>query len=368
MKKILKVFADETVLCAAALLAMASCFLVPPDRGYFDYINWDTLVVLFCLMAVMAGLRELGLFRRLAEGLLRRLKNRRGLTLTLIALCFMSSMLITNDVALITFVPLAIMIFDMEGRTDSMCLTVTLMTVAANLGSMLTPIGNPQNLYIYSVSDMGLGEFVATVAPYAAFSAVLLALSALTVRNLPVRVELEGGGAEIKRFDLAYFGALFVLCVLAVAKLVSIWVLLPAVVIAVAVKNWRLLLRVDYSLLATFLAFFVFIGNMGRFEPFKNAVLSVLDGHVLGVSAGLSQVISNVPAALLLGGFTTDWRDLLVGVNIGGLGTLIASMASLISYKQVARRSPELKGKYLGVFTLWNVLFLAALLLLTVLV
>ena len=289
------------------------------------------------------------------------------LTLTLIALCFFGSMLITNDVALITFVPLALLIAELEGRNDGLCLTVTLMTIAANLGSMLTPIGNPQNLYIYSVSGLSLDEFTATVAPYALLSAVLLAAAAFRGKDSPVAVELNSRKKEIERFDLVYYLFLFAGCVLAVAKMLSIWTLLP-VVIAVAVKNWRLLLKPDYSLLATFLCFFVFIGNMGRFEPFKNAVLSVLEGHVLLVSAALSQVISNVPAALLLGGFTTDWRALLVGVNIGGLGTLIASMASLISYKHLARRAPALKGRYFRTFTLWNLGFLAVLLLLAVII
>ena len=363
-KKILSFLKEETVLCVSAALALVSCFLVPPDSGYAAYINWDTIVVLFCLMTVTAGLSELGVFRALAETLLRRLKSRRMLTLTLVALCFFGSMLITNDVALITFVPLALLIAELEGGDDSLCLTVTLMTIAANLGSMLTPIGNPQNLYIYSVSGLSLGAFTATVAPYALLSAALLTAAALRGKNAPVKVELSDGKKGLDRFDLVYFLFLFAGCILAVAKLLSIWTLLPVVAVAVAIKNWRLLLKPDYSLLATFLCFFVFIGNMGRFEPFKNAVLSVLEGHVLLVSAALSQVISNVPAALLLGGFTTRWRELLVGVNIGGLGTLIASMASLISYKHLARRAPALKGRYFRTFTLWNLGFLAALLLL----
>ena len=360
--KIVTFFKEETVLAVSAVLAVASCFLVPPDREYLSYINWDTIVVLFCLMTVVAGLSELGVFRVLAEGLLHRLKTRRALTAALTALCFLSSMLITNDVALITFVPLAILLLDLEGG-GPLCLTVTLMTVAANLGSMLTPIGNPQNLYLYSVSGMSLGEFTLTVAPFAALSALLLALSTLLVKNTPVEVDVHGGKPSMRKADLAFYGVLFLLCVLTVAKLLPIWLLLPVVAAAVALKNRRLLLKPDYSLLATFACFFIFIGNMGRFAPFRNAVLSVLEGHVLTVSAALSQVISNVPAALLLGSFTTQWKPLLLGVNIGGLGTLIASMASLISYKHLARHAPKLKGKYLLTFTLWNVLFLAALLL-----
>ncbi len=362
MKKVLGFLKDETVLSVSAALALISCFLVPPDREYLGYINIDTLGTLFCLMAVMAGFRKLGVFQRLAQGLLGKIKNERGLTLTLTALCFFCSMVITNDVALITFVPLAILIADMEDRESSLVLTVTLMTVAANLGSILTPIGNPQNLYIYSVSGMGMGEFVLSMLPYAAGAAVLLVVFTLIfVKNSPVNVTIKDRPPEMSKFDLCWFSALFLLCILSVAKLIPVTVLLPVIIVAVAVRDWRLILKVDYSLLATFLCFFIFIGNMGRFAPFKNAVLSVLQGHVLPVSVGLSQIISNVPAALLLGGFTEDWKELLTGVNLGGLGTLIASMASLISYKHLSRHSPSLKGRYLLIFTAVNAAFLAIL-------
>ena len=362
MKKVLRFFKDETVLCVSGVLALISCFLVPPDREYLGYINVDTLGVLFCLMAVMAGFRKLGVFDRLARGLLERIKSERALTLTLLDLCFFGSMVITNDVALITFVPLALMIADMTGGKGSLILTVTLMTVAANLGSILTPIGNPQNLYIYSVSGMRLGEFFLSMLPYAAGAAALLVVAVLLfVKNRPVSVAMTGRPPEMSKFELCWFSVLFLLCVLSVAKLIPVTVLLPVIIVAVALRDWRLILRVDYGLLATFLCFFIFIGNMGRFEPFRNAVLSVLSGHVLPVSVGLSQVISNVPAALLLGGFTDEWRQLLTGVNLGGLGTLIASMASLISYKHLSRHSPELKGRYLLIFTAVNVVFLALL-------
>lgn len=362
MKKVIVFFKDETVLCISAVLALVSCFLVPPDRAYLGYINVDTLGVLFCLMAVMAGFRKLGVFQRLASLLLGRLRSARALTLTLLALCFFGSMLITNDVALITFVPLALLISDMSGREGSLAYTVTLMTVAANLGSILTPIGNPQNLYIYSVSGMGLGEFVLTMLPYAAASAVLLVLCVLLgIKNTPVDVSMDDHPPKLAGLDLAWFSVLFVLCILSVAKLIPVTYLLIIIIIAVALRDWRLLLKVDYALLATFLCFFVFIGNMGRFDPFKNAVLSILSGHVLPVSLGLSQVISNVPAALLLGGFTDDWQALLTGVNLGGLGTLIASMASLISFKLLSRHSPQSKGRYLLIFTAVNLLFLAVL-------
>lgn len=362
MKKLLTFVKTEPVLSASAALALISCFLVPPDRGYVSYINYDTVIILFCLMVVVAGFRKLGVFTLMARRLSSGIRDQRTLTLTLTAMCFFGSMLITNDVALITFVPLALLVLELEGREDGMCLTVALMTAAANLGSMLTPIGNPQNLYIYAVSGLSLGDFVLTVLPYAALSAALLAGTCLVfVKPAPVSVELEGDVPRPGTAAIVFLAALFILCLLTVAKLLSPFILLPVVLAAVAVWDWRLLKSADYGLLLTFVCFFVFIGNMGRFAPFKNAVLSVLEGHVLPVSAALSQVISNVPAALLLGGFTREWRELLVGVNIGGLGTLIASMASLISYKQLTAKAPERKGEYFRLFTVMNFAYLAVL-------
>ena len=250
-----------------------------------------------------------------------------------------------------------------------MVITVTLMTVAANLGSILTPIGNPQNLYIYSVSGLTLGEFVLTMLPYAALSALLLAGCCLVlIRPEQVSVRLEEADAPLRAGDTVFYLVLFAVCTLSVAKLLPTPALLAITVLAVGIRDRRLLLRADWGLLATFLCFFVFIGNMGRFPPFRDAVLSALEGRVLPVSAALSQVISNVPAALLLGGFTDSWRELLVGVNLGGLGTLIASMASLISFKQISKRAPERRGRYILVFTAVNLAFLAVLLALAALI
>ena len=364
LKKLWNFFRRETVLSLAFILAVLSCFLVPPDGQYPGYLDKDTLLTLFCLMTVMAGFQEMGLFRRVGQTLLRRIRSQRQLALMLVFLCFFSSMLITNDVSLLTFVPLGLLLSDLTGMDALLCRTVTLMTIAANLGSMLTPIGNPQNLYLYSVSGISLGAFLAVTLPYTVLSGVLLALSVfLCYRGTPVAAGDTGGETEpLDRRRLLGWLVLFAVCLLEVLGVVPAEVMLAVILAAVLVVNRKLLLRVDYSLLATFVCLFVFIGNMKRFPAFHSLVAQVLEGHVRLASVGISQIISNVPAALLLSGFTDAWEDLLVGTNIGGLGTLIASMASLISYKQMARRSGDIRGKYLGVFTLWNVIFLAILL------
>ncbi len=361
-KRIAEFVRRETVLSVAAVLAAVSCFFVTPDEEYLGYIDFRTLILLFCLMAVMAGFKQMGVFRILSAGLLQRVKSGRGLTLCLVFLCFFGSMIITNDVSLVTFVPFGLLALEMAGMEKQICAAVTFMTIGANLGSMLTPIGNPQNLYLYGRSGVSAVSFMALMLPYAALSALLLAGAVfLTFRRETVSCQVERPAAPPKQRLILYL-ALFAVCILTVSGVLPEGVLLVIVLAAVLADRKELLAGVDYGLLLTFAAFFVFIGNMGRLPQFCAFLESVLTGNERIAAVAASQVISNVPAALLLSGFTDEWRELIIGTNLGGLGTLIASMASLISYKQIAVRHPEKKGSYLAVFTLWNAVFLAVLL------
>lgn len=361
-KRVLSFLKKETVLTISGVLASISCLFVTPDAEYISYIDMHTILILFCLMAVIAGLKDMGLFQTVGETLLKKIHSQRQVVIVLVFLCFGSSMLITNDVALITFVPLAILILKMAGMESSLCSIITLMTIAANLGSMLTPIGNPQNLYLYSTSGMGLVDFLLLMLPYTLLAAILLFVCVWShFRTTKVSVQLSQTETSLNRFRLIYYLILFGLCLLAVAKLCPIWILFVIILVAVIKDNWKLLGKIDYSLLATFIFFFVFIGNMGRFPAFREFLMNILQGHVKPMAVLSSQVISNVPATLLLSGFTNEWNSLIIGTNLGGLGTLIASMASLISYKQVAQNYPESKGRYLLIFTFWNLVFLAIL-------
>ena len=359
MKNIISFLKKEIVLTISGILAICSCFLVHPDMEYAGYIDWHTILILFCLMAVMAGFKDIGLFQYTGESLLKKIGSERGVVCVLVFLCFLSSMLITNDVALITFVPLALLILNMAKMEASICYIIALMTIAANLGSMLTPIGNPQNLYLYSTSGLSLGNFLMLMLPYTVISGILL-LAGIFVRfkGVNVNVSLPESNAAMNSKRILYYGVLFVLCLLAVAKICPIGILFAIIFVAVLIDNRKLLFEIDYCLLLTFIFFFVFIGNMGRFPAFRDFLSSILEGRVTLVSVLSSQVISNVPAALLLSGFTNDWSSLIIGTNLGGLGTLIASMASLISYKQLAHNYPDKKGSYMAIFTISNILFL----------
>ncbi len=374
-KSIAEFFKKETVLCIAAILAMASMFLVPPDNGYKEYIDYNVLGLLFSLMVVTSGLGELGVFDKIAHVILKKANSLRSLCLLMVALCFFASMLITNDVALLTFVPFTILLLSMAGLSEYTVAIVVYETVAANLGSMLTPVGNPQNLYLYTASGMGLAEFLRITAPITILSGVLLLGCCFFMKNKPVHIadreksvteQKKTAGGKITAYVLFY--TVFGLALLAVLKWIPVYVPFLMALCGTYIIRKGVLKKVDYCLLLTFVSFFVFIGNMGRIEAVSNMIAQLLEGRELLVAFLSSQVISNVPAAMLLSGFTTDFAALIKGTNIGGLGTLIASLASLISYKYVVQALPEKKGKYFLYFTLVNVLFAVVLLVFTFLI
>ena len=366
MKKILEFVKSETVLCASAVLAVVSTFLVPPDKTYIEYIDFRTLGLLFCLMVIMAGLRSLGVFSLIGHKLLKKAGSTRKLTLLMTLLCFFSSMFITNDVALITFVPFAIEVYGISGKKDKLATVVVLQTIAANLGSMLTPLGNPQNLYLYSLTGMGLGEFILTILPYTALSLALLVVCVFIGKDESISFTAEEKDFAPDKKLTAFYIILFVLCLLTVVRVIPWYITLAIIAVAVLIFDRRTLLKADYNLLLMFVCFFIFVGNMGKLELIRSFLTTIISGYEVVVSVICSQVISNVPAALLLSGFTDNLKGILIGVNLGGLGTLIASMASLISYKFFAASFNKEKGKYMLLFTAYNLAFLAALMILYV--
>lgn len=360
----LNYFKEEKVLTISFILAIISMFFVRPDATYMEYIDLHVLALLFCLMLLVKGFQEMGLFDVLIEKAFGKIKSSRNLGQVLIFLCFFTSMLITNDVALITFVPFAIMALQMCHQEKLMIKVIVLQTIAANLGSMLTPIGNPQNLYLYTTSGMSLGEFFSAILPLAAVSLVLLAVSTLLIPNNEIHMTLTGEKAKLEGNGL-FLGYLFLFMVnmLVVLHIIS-WI--PATIATIAgvmvLGKKHLIKEVDFSLLLTFIGFFIFVGNLGRIEFINELIATLIQSREVFAAAMFSQVLSNVPAAILLSGFTEDFASLIIGTNIGGLGTLIASMASLISYKLYAQHETADTGRYLLVFTGYNVIGLAVLL------
>ena len=378
MKNVVAFVKKEVVLCISLLLAVISACVVLPDKEYAGYIDYRTLAILFCLMIVMAGMQKMGIFSRVAQGLLRRVRSFGGLVQVLMLLCFFSGMLITNDVALITFVPFTFTVLEMMGGEQKRKLIlpiVAMQTIAANMGSMLTPIGNPQNLYLYSISGMSIGGFMLLMLPYALLSLTLLVIWGLALGKR-CSGEWKGGDCCIEEQEkepfclktvlapLAVYLCLFLLCLLTVIHVLPWQVVTGIVLAAVLVMDRRILGKADYSLLLTFVGFFIFIGNVGRIAAFRELLQNVVENREVYAAIAASQVISNVPAALLLSGFTQNYGQLIIGVNLGGLGTLIASMASLISYKYVAKEEPNRKGASSAIFSVSSVCFLIALVIL----
>mgnify|MGYP000484185250 CR=1 FL=1 len=349
--------ARETVLVVAVATALASCALVPPDAGYAAYVDWHTLALLFCLMAVVAGFRSLGVLDAAGAWLVARARTQRVVVGVLVGLAFFASMAVTNDVALITFVPLALVVLRRAGMEGRMCLVATLMTIAANLGSMFTPVGNPQNLYLFTASGMGVGEFLQLMGPYTAASGAMLTLACV----LCFRGGEARGAGGVGRFassggfasdDAADNPAMQVPPVCWTASEGSAPDCMPA-------RSANGASPASSSIESAF------PGCFSARSRKRLAVYGVLFACCLAAVGG-SQVISNVPAAVLLSEFTDQWQALIVGTNLGGLGTLIASMASLITFKAVMVGRPGIRGRYLLVFTAWNIAFLAVLLALAV--
>jgi Na+/H+ antiporter NhaD/arsenite permease-like protein len=368
-EKIIGFIKKEVVLVVATILAIVSAFVVPPTVAYMEYIDWHVLELLLCLMTVMAGLQKCGLFDKLGEALLKKTNRVWQLSLVLVMLCFFLSMLITNDVALITFVPFAIVTLEKCKQERLLIPVVVLQTVAANLGSMLTPIGNPQNLYLYNLSGMGILEFILCMLPNTLLSFVLILLSLFVIKGKGEEVRLNEGTEDqamkskndIDKKQTFVYLLLFGLSLLVVAKVAPVEIVLGIVLIVVFCLDKSVLKNVDYCLLLTFISFFIFTGNLGNIPVIRGTLQELVNGKELLIGIVASQGISNVPAALLLSGFTDNYRALLAGVNVGGLGTLIASMASLISYKILANKYNEKKGKYFRWFTVVNLIFLVIL-------
>ena len=361
MSKIKAFIKKEPVFFISALCALGTMVLIPPDKEYLGYIDFRVLCLLFCLMAVVAGFKSVGMFNALTYQLLSKIKSGKALGVTLVVLPFFSSMLVTNDVALIIFVPFTIALLLGSGCGKSIVPVIVLQTVAANLGSMATPVGNPQNLFLYSAFELSAAEFFSVTLPLTAVSLALLVPSSLFILPESVtRDELTKESVTDKK-QLLIYALLFLLSLLTVFRVIPYQATTVITVIVFAVINRKAFREVDFMLLLTFVCFFVLSENLGRTEAVREFLCSLLEKSTLLTSIGASQVISNVPAAVLLSGFTDNWRELLSGVNIGGLGTPVASLASLITLK-LYLKAPEAKiGRFMGVFTLANVIGLAVL-------
>ena len=360
-KTVSNILKKEAVLVASLIAASLTAIFVPPTVEYFSYIDYKVLMCLFCLMVVVAGLKKIKLFEATASVVALKSSNIRKLSMGIILLTYISAMFITNDVALITLVPFTIVVLDKVNENRYAILVIVLQTIAANIGSSLTPVGNPQNLFLFSYYHLGLGEFMILLAPIVFLGGILLALSTLFIEKKPIKVISEMNTNSVNNKFLIIYCMLFVLAILAVFNIVPFILAGVILVLVVAIIDKKLFVQIDYSLLITFIGFFIFVGNVSKIHIIEKFLSELLKNGEFFISVVTSQIISNVPAAVLLSGFTENYKELLLGVNVGGMGTLIASLASVISYKIYTNVHPRLSHRYIKIFTGFNIVFLIVL-------
>ena len=359
-ERIVSFIRKNVVLDVAFLAALVTCFFVPVDRQYMEYFDLKTLTCLFCVLAVVCALKNIRFFYILAEEIVILFRNTRLCVLALVYITFIGSMLIANDMALLTFLPLGYFVLSTTGKEKYMAFTFIMQNIAANLGGMLTPFGNPQNLYLYSKFEIPNLKFMAIMAlPFVLAVIMITVCCLLFVKPEPLRVEDEKPHLPVFRTEI--YLVLFLLSIVIVFRGIPYWIGLIVIPAALLLMDRKALAMVDYPLLLTFVFFFIFSGNMGRIPAVQELFSGLMEKSTLLFSVLSCQVISNVPSAILLSQFTENYADLLVGVNIGGTGTLIASLASLITFREYTKHNPGRVFSYIKQFTVLNFSFLGVL-------
>jgi Na+/H+ antiporter NhaD/arsenite permease-like protein len=360
-------FVKKNIVMLIALLAAAvTAIFVPPDRQYLEYFDYKTLTCLFCTLAVVCALKNIRFFYMLAHKVVELFKNARMSVLALTYITFIGSMLIANDMALLTFLPLGFLVLSTTGKEKYMAFTFIMQNIAANLGGMLTPFGNPQNLYLYTKFNIPTGEFMGIMAIPFLVSILLITLCCFIFVK-PEPLEITEEKINLSPARTVIYLVLFALSIVIVFRVIPYWIGLIVIPAVLLIMDRRALKMVDYPLLLTFVFFFIFSGNMARIDAVRELFSGLLEKNTLLVSVISCQFISNVPSAILLSQFTDNYRELLLGVNIGGAGTLIASLASLITFREYIKHNPKRAGYYIGLFSAFNFGFLIILTLLSLL-
>ena len=354
-------FAKKNIVMLVAMLAACiTCFIIPPDAAYLDYFDVKTLTCLFCVLAVVCALKNINFFYMLAKKIVRVFRNARMSILALVYITFIGSMLIANDMALLTFLPLGMFVLTTTGKSKHMAFTFIMQNIAANLGGMLTPFGNPQNLYLYTKFQIPTLEFMSIMAPPFVMAVVLITVCCIIfVKPEPLELQDEPMAMPVGRTII--YMLLFALAIAIVFRGIPYWIGLIVIPIVLIFMDRQALKMVDYPLLFTFVFFFIFSGNMARIDLVRNIFSMLLEKSTLLFSVASCQVISNVPSAILLSQFTQNYKELLLGVNIGGVGTLIASLASLITFREYTKQNKGKTGYYVMLFTVFNFAFLVVL-------
>lgn len=363
-EKVWNFIKSEVVLSVAIVLTIVTCFLVPIDKQYIEYFDFTTLSCLFCMLAVVAGLKSTNIFELVSRQLIDKFHTRRSVIYVLVYGTFLFDMIVANDMSLITFLPLTYIVLHSTHNDKYLAFTFIMQTIAANMGGMITPYGNPQNLYLYSYYGIGTLEFFSILLKQAITVAVLLYICCAFISNEPLKLRKKSK-IIVNKKDLYLYVVLFWLVILTIFRFIPHLITLGIVIFTILIFDRARFKQVDYALIATFCVFFIFSGNIARVPFIKDFISNIVVENTLFAGIISCQFISNVPTAIFLSKFTNNYADLLIAVNIGSLGLLISSLASLITLKEFLKHQPDKFWKYLGMFTFFNTTFLGVLLLLT---
>ncbi len=363
-KSIWSFIKKEVVLSIAIVAAIVTCFFVPPDAEYLGYFDYKTLVALFCMLAVVAGLKHTNVFEVISRALIGLCHTRRTVIYALVFGTFFFDMIVANDMSLITFLPLTYIVLHSTKNDKYLAYTFILQTIAANMGGMITPHGNPQNLYLHSYYNIPNGEFFAVLLVQSATIFGLLFIGGLFIKNEPLTLENKEK-VPVDKKRLIVYAFLFVMVILSIFRVIPHLITFAVVVVAVLIADWKRFKDIDYALLATFCVFFIFSGNIARIPAISNFISGIVEKNTLVAGIVSCQFISNVPTAIFLSKFTMEWKELLIAVNIGSLGIIISSLASLITLKEFLKHQPKKFKMYMGLFTAVNTICLCVMLVIT---
>lgn len=363
-EKIIKFVKNEIVLSIATILAISTCFFVPIDKEYLTYFDYNTLICLFCMLSVVAGLKSTNIFEVISRRIIKLFHNRRSVIYSLVFGTFFFDMIVANDMSLITFLPLTYIVLHSTNNDRYLAFTFIMQTIAANMGGMITPYGNPQNLYLYSYYNIETMEFFKILLVQSIWVAILLYICCAFIKPEPLKLK-DNHNIELNNKRLCIYAILFFIVILSIFRIIPYILTLSIVVLTIAFTDIKRFKEVDYALLATFLVFFIFSGNIARISAIKDFISNIVIKNTLLAGIISCQFISNVPTAIFLSKFTNNYKDLLISVNIGSLGIIISSLASLITLKEFLKHQPKNFWKYISMFTLFNTVFILILLLIT---
>ena len=367
LSKITSFIKQEAILSISIVLTIITCFFVPINKEYLNYFDYNTLICLFCMLTVVAGLKSTNIFEYISRKMIGLFHTRRSVIYALVFGTYFFDMIVANDMSLITFLPLTYVVLHSTKNDKYLAFTFIMQTIAANMGGMITPYGNPQNLYLYSYYNISTDEFFRILLAQAVTVAALLATCIAFVPNEKLKLR-KNSKLIIAKTNVFIYSVLFVFVILGIFRVIPYTWVLVIVLLTVILTDIKRFKKVDYALLATFCVFFIFSGNIARISVIKEFIASIVVNNTLLAGIVSCQFISNVPTAIFLSKFTANYRELLISVNIGSLGILISSLASLITLKEFLKHQPKKFWKYLGMFTLINSLFLIVLLIITIVI